>query len=69
MERNGIKDFDSDALQSHGQVGIVKKHYRNDPESRLPGLRLTMDAFDEALHALLSSPLSASDDGCQGCCR
>ncbi|HEJ2935013.1 tyrosine-type recombinase/integrase [Pseudomonas aeruginosa] len=62
MERNGIKDFESDALQSHGQVGVVKKHYRNDPESRLPGLRATMEAFDRALQALLSVPLSASDD-------
>jgi len=55
MQRNGIKDFDSDALQSHGQTGVVAKHYRNNPEAKLPDMRLTMDAFDAALGCLLDS--------------
>ena len=55
MQRNGIKDFDSDALQSHGQTGVVAKHYRNNPEAKLPDMRLTMDAFDSALSCLLDS--------------
>jgi len=53
MQRNGIKDFESDALQSHGQTGVVGKHYRNNPEAKLPEMRLTMEAFDLALGRLL----------------
>lgn len=55
MQRNNIKDFDSDALQSHGQIGVVVKHYRNNPEARLPQMRPTMAAFDAALSRLLDS--------------
>jgi hypothetical protein len=55
MQRNDIKDFDSDALQSHGQTGVVVKHYRNNPEARLPQMRPTMAAFDAALSRLLDS--------------
>jgi integrase len=58
MQRNGIKDFDSDALQSHGQTGIVGKHYRNNPEAKLPEMRLTMAAFDTALGRLLNAAKS-----------
>ncbi len=54
MQRNGIKDFDSDALQSHGQTGVVGKHYRNNAEAKLPEMRRTMKAFDEALEKMLS---------------
>lgn len=53
MQRNGIKDFDSDALQSHGQTGVVGKHYRNNPEAKLPEMRLAMGAYDAALGLLL----------------
>ncbi|HCG1028771.1 TPA: hypothetical protein NJG10_005778 [Pseudomonas aeruginosa] len=53
MQRHGIKDFDSDVLQSHGQTGVVAKHYRNNPEAKLPDMRLTMVAFDAALGCLL----------------
>jgi integrase len=53
MQRKGIKDFDSDALQSHGQTGVVGRHYRNDPEAKLPEMRLTMSAYDTALGLLL----------------
>ncbi|WPC04722.1 integrase [Pseudomonas benzenivorans] len=53
MQRNGIKDFDSDALQSHGQTGVVEMHYRNNPEAKLPQMRPTMEAFDAALGCLL----------------
>ncbi len=56
MQRNGIKDFDSDALQSHGQTGVVVTHYRNNPEAKLPQMRPTMEAFDAALSCLLDSP-------------
>lgn len=56
MQRNGIKDFDSDALQSHGQTGVVVTHYRNNPEAKLPQMRPTMEAFDAALSRLLDSP-------------
>lgn len=55
MQRHGIKDFDSDALQSHGQTGVVEVHYRNNPEAKLPQVRPTMDAFDAALGCLLDS--------------
>lgn len=55
MQRNGIKDFDSDALQSHGQTGVVVTHYRNNPEAKLPQMRPTMEAFDAALSRLLDS--------------
>ena len=55
MQRNGIKDFDSDALQSHGQTGVVVTHYRNNPEAKLPQMRPTMEAFDAALGRLLDS--------------
>ncbi len=60
MQRHGIKDFDSDALQSHGQTGVVEVHYRNNPEAKLPQVRPTMDAFDAALGCLLDS--SEEDD-------
>lgn len=53
MQRNGIKDIDSDVLQSHGQTGVVETHYRNNPESKLPQIRPTMEAFDAALGCLL----------------
>ncbi len=53
MQRNGIKDFESDALQSHGQTGVVVTHYRNNPEAKLPQMRPTMEAFDAALSRLL----------------
>ncbi|MBB6342602.1 integrase [Pseudomonas fluvialis] len=56
MQRHGIKDFDSDALQSHGQTGVVEMHYRNNPEAKLPQVRPTMAAFDAALSRLLDSP-------------
>lgn len=59
MQRNGIKDFDSDALQSHGQTGVVEMHYRNNPEAKLPQVRPTMEAFDAALGRLIDS----SDEG------
>ena len=55
MQRNNIKDVDSDVLQSHGQTGVVVKHYRNSPEARLLQLRPTMAAFDAALSRLLDS--------------
>ena len=58
MQRHGIKDFDSDALQSHGQTGVVEMHYRNNPEAKLPQMRPTMEAFDAALGRLIDS----SDD-------
>ncbi|MDM9653832.1 integrase [Pseudomonas wenzhouensis] len=55
MQRNGIKDIDSDVLQSHGQTGVVEMHYRNNPEAKLPQVRPTMEAFDAALGRLLDS--------------
>ncbi|HCL4016237.1 site-specific integrase [Pseudomonas aeruginosa] len=55
MQRYGIKDFDSDALQSHGQTGVVEMHYRNNPEAKLPQVRPTMEAFDAALGRLIDS--------------
>ena len=55
MQRHGIKDFDSDALQSHGQTGVVEMHYRNNPEAKLPQMRPTMEAYDAALGHLLDS--------------
>ena len=55
MQRNGIKDFDSDVLQSHGQTGVVVTHYRNNPEAKLPQMRPTVEAFDAALSRLLDS--------------
>lgn len=60
MQRNGIKDFDSDALQSHGQTGVVGKHYRNNPEAKLPEMRLIMESFDVALGRLLDGSEGAS---------
>jgi len=61
MQRHGIKNFDSDALQSHGQTGVVGKHYRNNPEAKLPEMRLTMAAYDAALGRLLDTPDTGSD--------
>lgn len=55
MQRNGIKDLDSDVLQSHGQTGVVVTHYRNNPEAKLPQMRPTVEAFDAALSRLLDS--------------
>lgn len=54
MQRNGIKDPDSDLLQSHGQTGVVAKHYRNNPEAKLPEMRRTMAAFNKALGKMLT---------------
>lgn len=62
MQRHGIKDFDSDALQSHGQTGVVEVHYRNNPEAKLPQVRPTMDAFDAALGCLLDSSDEDEDE-------
>lgn len=54
MQRHGIKDVDSDVLQSHGQTGVVGTHYRNNAEARLPAMRIAMSAFDDALGGVLS---------------
>lgn len=55
MQRHGIKDFDSDALQSHGQAGVVEMHYRNNSEAKLPQMRPTTKAFDAALGCLIDN--------------
>lgn len=55
MQRHGIENPDSDALQSHGQTGVVETFYRNNPEAKLPQMRPTMEAFDAALGRLLDS--------------
>lgn len=49
MQRHCIDSGLSDHLQSHGQVGIVEDHYRNNPEARLPLSRVAMAAFESAL--------------------
>lgn len=53
MQRHGVSDQLSDLLQSHGQTGVVSKHYRNNPEAALPEKRRAIELFDRALGAVL----------------
>lgn len=53
MQRNNISDFDSDALQSHGQVGVVARHYRNSPDAKLIQVQPAIEKFDNALSLIL----------------
>lgn len=55
MQRHGIPDEQSDLLQSHGQTGVVGKHYRNNPEAYLPAKLETMKAFEDALKKVLTN--------------
>lgn len=53
MQRHGVSDEQSDLLQSHGQSGVVGRHYRNSPEAYLPVKIQAMDAFEKALKVAL----------------
>lgn len=53
MQRHGVDNYLSDLLQSHGQVGVVGQHYRNNPEAYLPEKMKAMAAFDSALSKIL----------------
>jgi integrase len=53
MQRYGIDDRLSDHLQSHGQVGVVGAHYRNNPEARLPQSQIAMVEFERVLARVL----------------
>jgi len=53
MQRNGVDDRLSDLLQSHGQTGVVGRHYRNNAESALPEKRRAIEQFDAALAVVL----------------
>lgn len=55
MQRHRVEDRLSDLLQSHGQVGVVGQHYRNNPEAYLPEKWRAIDAFDRALTKVLKS--------------
>lgn len=56
MQRHGVPDEQSDILQSHGQSGVVGRHYRNSPEAYLPMKTQAMEAFERALSGVLSNP-------------
>lgn len=49
MQRAGVDDRLSDALQSHGQSGVVGTHYRNNPEAFMPQKLAAITAFEAAL--------------------
>ncbi|EKP5708738.1 integrase [Pseudomonas aeruginosa] len=54
MQRHGVPDEQSDLLQSHGQSGVVGRHYRNSPEAYLPMKVQAMEAFDRALNTVMA---------------
>lgn len=54
MLSNKVPRDHANMLQSHGQGGLVGKHYDNDPETSLPIKRATIQAFDKALSTLLT---------------
>ncbi|MBN0287727.1 hypothetical protein JTM74_33145, partial [Pseudomonas aeruginosa] len=54
MQRHGVPDEQSDLLQSHGQSGVVGRHYRNSPEAYLPMKVQAMEAFDRALNTVIA---------------
>ncbi|MEZ1435430.1 tyrosine-type recombinase/integrase [Pseudomonas shirazica] len=53
MQRHGVDDRLSDHLQSHGQVGVVGTHYRNNPKARLPQSRKAIIEYEQALARVL----------------
>lgn len=69
MQRHGIPDEQSDLLQSHGQTGVVGRHYRNNPEAYLPAKIEAMDAFEAALTAQLKQFDTTSQASVNGLIR
>jgi integrase len=53
MQAAGVPDIEADRLQSHGVAGVVRAHYRNNPEPYLPEKKRALDKFDALLGNIL----------------